>query len=83
MIKQKSIVNKKKQKGNNSFFRSTESEFPSESETENWQQFVQQERTDKKFDETSPQTQYVTETPIPNGKSVTPKESNTKTILKL
>ena len=36
----------------------------------------------KHFDETFPQIQYDIETPIPTGKRVTPKESNTKTILK-
>ena len=83
LIKQKSIVNKKTQKGNESFFRSAEIEFPSEFDTENRQQCVQQGLTDKQFDETSPQMQYDIETPIPNAKSLTAKESNTKTSLKL
>ena len=38
---------------------------------------------DKQFDETSPQMQYDIERPKQTAKSVTPKESNTKTILKL
>lgn len=38
---------------------------------------------DNQFDETFPKILYEIETPIPNGKGVTPKESNAKTILKL
>ena len=38
---------------------------------------------DSQFDETFPKILYEIETPIPNGKGVTPKESNAKTILKL
>ena len=38
---------------------------------------------DKQFDETSPQMQYDIERPKQAAKSVTPKESNTKTIFKL
>ena len=41
MIEQKGIVDKKTQKGSDSFFRSTESEFPCEFETSNRQQCVQ------------------------------------------
>ena len=83
LIKQKSIVDKKAQKGNDSFFRSTKSEVPCESETENWKQCVQQEPIDNQFGETFPKILCEIETPIPNGKGVTPKESNAKTILKL
>ena len=81
LIKQKTIVNKKTQKGNDSLLRSTESEVSSDSGTENRQQCLlkDNELTDKEFDETFPQMKCDIETPMTTGKIV----SNTKTILKL
>ena len=81
LIKQKSIVNKKTQKGNDSLFRSTESEVFCDSKIENQQQclLTDNELTDKQFDGTIPQMKCDIETLIPISKLA----SNTKTILKL
>ena len=56
LIKQKTIVNKKTQKGNDSLSRSTKSEVSCDSETENRKQCLlsDNELTDKQFDETFP-----------------------------
>ena len=81
LIKQKTIINKKTQKENDSLFRSNESEVSCDWGTENRKQCLlsNNELTDKQFDETFPQMKYDIETPITAGKTV----SNTKTFLKL
>ena len=62
-------------------FRSTESEVSRDSGTENRQQclLINNELTDKQFDETFPQMKCDIETPITTAKTI----RNTKFILKL
>ena len=81
LIKQKTIVIKKTQKGNDSLFRSTKSEVSCDLGTENRKQCLvsDNELTDKQFDETFPQMKCNIEIPITTGKII----SNAKTILKL